>query len=286
MTRTFADLHMHTVASDGTDTVDERVEQANERELEAIAITDHDTLTDELDDRYEVRDGVEVITGAEIKAGLDGTKVEVLGYLLDPSDDRLADVFETIERYRTERMEAMIERVNTMIDDTVTFDEVRARADATIGRPHLARTLVEKGATDSVGDAFAEYIGEGCHGYVETEKLDAEEVIEVIHDNGGVASLAHPGRSLSPEYAEEQLGTLVEAGLDAIEVPYTYDRMDEDRYSFGAETAKELAEAYDLLVTGGSDCHGSDSDKFFLGDVRLPYRHVEALKERAATYRD
>lgn len=284
MTRRFADLHMHTVASDGTDTVDERVEQARERDIDCIAITDHDTLTDELDDRYEVRQGVEVVTGAEIKAGLDGTKVEVLGYFLDPSDERLDEVFETIERFRHERMEAMIERVNTMIDDDITFDAVAAKADATIGRPHLARTLVEYGAVDSVGEAFEEYIGDDCHGYVETEKLDVEEVIEVIHENGGVASLAHPGRSLDPDNAYDKMEDLVEAGLDAIEVPYTYDRMREERYSFGAELARELAQEYDLLVTGGSDCHGSDSDKFFLGDVRLPYRHVEALKERRERY--
>jgi len=231
-----------------------------------------------------VREGVEVITGAEIKAGMDGRKVEVLGYFLDPGDERLDEVFETIERYRRERLEAMIDRVNTMIEDAIGFDEVKERADGTIGRPHLARVLVDRGEAEDVGDAFATYIGEDQHGYVETEKLDVAEVIDVIHENGGVASLAHPGRSLDPDAAYEQVGRLVDAGLDAIEVPYTYDRMDGSRYAFGAELAADLVREYDLLVTGGSDCHGSGSDKFYLGDVRLPYRHVEVLKERQERY--
>lgn len=284
MSRMFADLHMHTVASDGTDTVDERVEQALEKDLDCIAITDHDTVPGDVPMRYEDRKGVEVITGTELKAGLDGTKIEVLGYFLDPSDERLAEVFDTIERFRRQRMKTMIDRVKTMIDDDITFSDIDARADAMVGRPHLARELVDREEALSIGDAFDQFIGESCYGYVETEKIDAAEVIDVIHENGGVASLAHPGRSLDPEKAYEQLEKLVDVGIDAIEVPYTYDRLKEGRYAFGAEQARHLAEEYGLLVTGGSDCHGRESDKFYLGDVRLPYRHVEALKERRQRY--
>lgn len=276
---------MHTTASDGSDSVDDRVRQAAEQDIDCIAVTDHDTMNDELTDRVEVREGVEVITGAEIKAGLDGHKVEILGFFLDPSDDRLQEVFGTIARYRRERMEEMVERVNGMIDGSIAYEDVAAHADGTIARPHIAQVLVDRGVVDSVGAAFDEYIGEDCDGYVETEKIDAADVIEVVHDNGGAASLAHPGRSLDPERADEQVGELVRAGLDAIEVPYTYDQLGEGRYSFGAARAMELATDHGLLMTGGSDCHGSDSGKFFLGDVRLPYRHVEALKERREAYR-
>lgn len=275
---------MHTTASDGTDSVDERVEQAQEYGIDCIAITDHDAMTDDLDDRYEERQGVEVIAGAEIKAGLDGDKVEVLGYFLDPADEELSRLFDRIERYRRERMQEMVANVNAELGAEITFEDVASRADASIGRPHLARALVDAGAADSVAEAFQEYIGDDCDAYVETEKVDAAEVIGTIHDNGGVASLAHPGRSLTPDDAYDRVGELVSSGLDAIEVPYTYDKLDEGRYQFGAETAKDLAQEFDLLVTGGSDCHGSGSDKFYLGDVRLPYRHVEALKERREEY--
>ncbi|MDY6778860.1 MAG: PHP domain-containing protein [Candidatus Nanohaloarchaea archaeon] len=277
----FADLHLHTTASDGTDSVEERVSDASERGFDAIAVTDHDTINRSMEDRVEHRQGVEVICGSEIKAGLDGTKVEVLGYFLQPDDERLNELFDRIRRYREERMREMVRKVNAETDATISYEEVAAKADTSIGRPHLASVLVEHGEADSISDAFARFIGSDQPAYVATEKVAVGEVIETVHDAGGIASLAHPGRSLERENAEEQVERLVELGLDAIEVPYTYDRMEVGRYAFTAEYAAELAARFDLPVTGGSDCHGSRSDKYFLGDVRLPYRHVRRLKELA-----
>lgn len=282
-----ADLHLHTTASDGTDTLQERVSDAAEKGLDCIAVTDHDTLNPDVSWRSREMEGVEVISGAEIKAGLNGRKIEILGYFLDPSDEALQDLLARIDRYRNERMREMIEKTNELVESTITFEEVKAQSDSTIGRPHLARVLVEKGEAGSVGEAFEKFIASDREGYVETEKISAAEVIETIHDNGGVTSLAHPGRSFPADEALGQVRQLKGSGLDAIEVPYTYDQLREVSSStihFTAGKAREIAEELDLLATGGTDCHGSQSSKYFLGDIRLPYRHVERLKDRRQEY--
>jgi predicted metal-dependent phosphoesterase TrpH len=276
----YADLHMHTTVSDGTDDIIFRADDARDKGLSCIAITDHDATHHELDERVQTIKGVEVISGAEIKAGLNGRKIEILGYFLDRSDERLQQMLERIEQFRVERMEKMIRKVNQLIDSHISFNEVAVKADASIGRPHLAATLVEKGEVETVSDAFEEYIGDDKPGYVESEKMPAAKVIEAIHDNGGICSLAHPGRSLPKENAIELVRQLQEKGLDAIEVPYTYDKLSNFRHSFGSDHAARIADELDLLITGGSDCHGSKSDKYYIGEIKLPYRHVEALKRR------
>jgi len=282
-----ADLHLHTTASDGTDTLDERVADASGKGLDCIAVTDHDTLNPDVSWRSRTIDGVEVISGAEIKAGLNDRKIEILGYFLDPDDGRLQELLDRIDRYRNERMREMIQKTNELVESTITFEAVQAQSDSTIGRPHLARVLVEKGEADSVGEAFEKYIASDREGYVETEKVSAAEVIETIHDNGGVTSLAHPGRSFPRDEALDEARQLKDADLDAIEVPYTYDQLREVSSStiyFTAGRARRIAEELDLLISGGTDCHGSESSKYFLGDIRLPYRHVERLKDRRQEY--
>jgi predicted metal-dependent phosphoesterase TrpH len=285
-----ADLHLHTVASDGTDTVEQRLEQADEQGLDGIAITDHDTIgteLEELDRRSMVADnGVELITGAEINCEVDDTNVEILGYFLDPNNEELHRMFDRLEDFRQARMEEMLFRLNGDLNVEIDYSDVSKYADGPVGRPHLANALHEEGVVDSPGEAFNLYIGDDCPYYVETEKLGAREVISRIHASGGVSSLAHPGRDLTKENADEVIEQLVDLGLDAIEVPYTYQHKMDQGYNinFGVAHARELAEDYDLLMTGGSDCHGSNSDKYNIGNVVLGYDNVEELRELAEEY--
>lgn len=266
----YADLHMHTTTSDGTSTLTERIEQAKQEGLSAISITDHDRIPPSLNSRRVARDGVEVITGVEIRADIFDTKIEILGYYVDPTDSSLNSVLEKVRGYREQRNREMVDRIGDVTGLDVTYESLNESVDGTLGRPHLADFLIEEGIVDSVSEAFNKYLAGGGDAYVPMQRAPYAEVIDAVHDAGGVASLAHPGRIRSdavPEIVDE----LTQHGLDAIEVWYPYGEVRSDEYSdIGVEDADSLAEEYGLLKTGGSDCHGPGSGKFRIGNVRVP----------------
>lgn len=276
-----ADLHLHTPASDGTDDVSTRLEQAAERGLAAIAITDHDVIGDDLDRRVTTRGGIELITGLEVRADLFDTKIELLGYYVDPDNTQLESVLGTARQYRRERNRTMIERLNDVTGASLAYDTLRQEADDNLGRPHLAERLVQAGVVDSIGEAFDSYVGSDGDAYVPMERLPYTQVIDAIHTAGGVASLAHPGRIRSrrvPEMVEQ----LVEAGLDGLEVWYPYDETGPAAYAdIGVSEAMELADRHGVVPTGGSDCHGAESDKFRIGSVRAPEDSIKSLRRAA-----
>ncbi|MBC5792710.1 MAG: PHP domain-containing protein [Nanohaloarchaea archaeon] len=280
-----ADLHMHTTASDGTDSVDERVEQAKENGIRCIAVTDHDAIPDELNNQVEKRSGVEVITGSEIKCEVDGEKIEILAYFIDPEEDSTNKIFKQLKKNRQNRMKEMVRKLDSEIREDIRYQDVVSRADGTVGRPHLAKTLEEKSVVKTSEEAFEKLIGSKHEAYVETPKIPAEKVINLVHEAGGVTSLAHPGRSLEKEEAFEKVKKLKQAGLDAIEVEYTYQqKIERDSFTihFAEDYARQIADRLDLLKTGGTDCHGSNSEKFNIGDVTIPYKRVEKLRSRAS----
>lgn len=281
-----ADLHMHTTASDGTCTVAARVSQAGERGLEAIAITDHDTIGEDLSERVERRGDLELITGVEVRGDARGTKVELLGYFVDPTDDRLGATLERVRTFRRERNREMIERLTEVTALDRSYDDLAAEADGLLGRPHMASALHEAGVVDSIREAFASYLAEDGDAYVPMERVPAIEVMTAVQGAGGVVSLAHPGRTRTDDI-EGVVEDLVAHGLDAIEVQYPYDEapQSEDYADVSVEDAAALAEEYDLLRTGGSDCHGPDSGKFRIGEVRITREELDALREMAAERR-
>jgi predicted metal-dependent phosphoesterase TrpH len=271
-----ADLHLHTVASDGTDTVDQRVEQANERDLDAIAITDHDRIPDELSAPLTNRQSIEVVTGAEIRADIEGTKVEILGYFVDPSSNTLSDVLEQARAYRRERNRRLISELNAVTPLELDYHELSESVRGGLGRPHLAGVLVEEGLVEDVGAAFEQYLAEDGSCFVPMERIDYPEVLAAIHEAGGVTSLAHPGR-IRTDDVDSILETLARTGLDAIETKYPY----RDGVSFGVDAARTAVERLDLLATGGSDCHGTQSEKFRIGSVRTGIQDYTSLLAHA-----
>lgn len=276
-----ADLHLHTTASDGTSSVGERVTQAIEYGLDAIAITDHDCIAEGLDGRVSRRDGVELITGVEVRGGARDTKIELLGYYVDPDNDPLNEVLTRARYYRKERNRKMISNLVDVIGVDFSYQSLRDNVDEMLGRPHMAAALVDAGVVDSISAAFDAYLGADGDAYVPMERIPANELVTAIQDAGGVASLAHPGRIRSNEVSNI-VADLVDAGLDAVEVWYPYDEAPNEGYSgVGVPEAKALAEEYSLLCTGGSDCHGPDSGKFRIGEVRVPDIHFAALRDRA-----
>ena len=271
-----ADLHMHTVASDGTSTVAERVEQARDRDLPVIAITDHDCIADSLTDRVAHHDDVTVVTGVEVRADLDGEKVELLGYFVEPDADALEEVLAQAREYRTERNRKLAARLTELTDPRFDYEQLADSAPGMLGRPHFAQRLVAEGVVDSVGEAFEEYLGAEGQAYVPMERVPHERVIEALHDAGGLVSLAHPGR-MDRLDLPAAVARLAETGLDALEVRYPYG----PDPAITVDEAAALADEYGLLHTGGSDCHGPGSGKFRIGDVRLPRAELRALTDAA-----
>ena len=268
-----ADLHVHTTGSDGTDTLDERIDQARERGLDAVAITDHDRVIDELGAGSREYDGLEVVTGVEVRADLFDTKVEFLGYFVDPEAPALASVLERARQFRRERNRELVARLNDATDLELDYETLVGEVRGGLGRPHLAGVLVEEGYVDGIGAAFDEYLAEEGDVYVPMERIPAADVIEAIQSAGGVASLAHPGRIRS-DRVPEMVATAAEHGLDAIETWYPYG----EGSAFEVADAKRLADDHELLRTGGSDCHGRDSGKFRIGNCGLTAEAFETLR--------
>ncbi|MFB6178780.1 MAG: PHP domain-containing protein [Halorientalis sp.] len=280
-----ADLHMHTTASDGTCSVADRIEQATARGLGAIAITDHDTIANDLDGRSTRVNGIELITGVEVRADIDGTKVELLGYYIDPDDPTLTTVLEQVRTYRRDRNREIVEVLRSVTDFDREYERLRSDAEGILGRPHIADALVEMGIVESVGKAFKTYLGADGAAYVPMDRIAADEVIAAIKGAGGVVSLAHPGRIRTddPVAIVERLHA---DDLDAIEVPYPYAEAPAEGYAeVTVADAAEFADEFNLLHTGGSDCHGPDSGKFRIGSVRVSSVHLDALRTRAGERR-
>lgn len=279
-----ADLHMHTTASDGTATVPERANQAADLGLSTIAITDHDLIDGSLEGRSIHTDDVELITGVEVRAGFRGTKIELLGYYVDPAADPLQTLLSEVRGYREERNREMVARLRERTGLEASFEELAGAVDGSLGRPHLAEKLIQAGEVENIGEAFDRYLGRDGAAYVEMKRADYERVVQAIHAAEGVASLAHPGRiAADATVVEDALDALTIAGLDGIEVWYPYDRTaDDDRYAdIDVARADRLATDYDLIRTGGSDCHGPDSGKDRIGQVRVPKDSLDRLRDAA-----
>ena len=243
------DLHIHTTASDGTDSPEAVVALAAEKGFSIIAITDHDTMRGVPEavaagEKY----GVRVIGGVEISAG-GQTEVHVLGYGVRDVE-RLEQTLTLMRDKRAERMAGMVEKLRALGVD-VTLDEVTALSGGSVGRSHLARVLIDKGVVRDVREAFAKYLSPGKPAYVEREKLGVQQAVRLIADCGGLPVIAHPGQNRGESYwGRERFHALKAYGLRGIEVSHM---------AHGAAQAaafERIARAENLLVTGGSDYHG------------------------------
>lgn len=280
-TEGIADLHMHTVASDGTCSVAERSQQARECGLDAIAITDHDSVSAEISNRQTVNNGIKLIAGVEVRADVQGTKIELLGYYIDPDDERLDSMLTEIRDYRRDRNQRILSRLRETTSFDRPYKDIREEADGILGRPHIARILVEEGIVNSIDSAFDEYLANNKTAFIPMKRVPAHEVIDAIKHAGGVVSLAHPGR-VRTESIGDIIDELVEVGLDGIEVQYPYDEAPTEGYAgVSVEDAAALAEKHGLLQTGGSDCHGPDSGKFRIGEVRVSGEQIKSLRNCA-----
>lgn len=272
----FADLQLHSSASDGSDTPSEVVRRAARKGFGAIALTDHDTTKGVAEAAREaLAQGIELIPACELST-LDENErqIDILAYGIDVEDTEFNATLDTIRSGRLGRAYLMVQRLNEC-GYAVSWERVQAIADGeNIGRPHVARAMVEAGVITTVKEAFtAEFISDGGQCYVQRVKISPLEAIDRIHRAGGVAVAAHPGRT---GLSDDDVACLVAWGLDGLEVHYPrHSKADTGRFL-------ELAGRHDLLVTGGSDDHGDINEGRTMGRIRLPWLHVERLKEAIA----
>lgn len=264
------DLHLHTTASDGAFSPSELVARALAARLTVIAITDHDTTAGARAARDAARDaGLELIPGIEISAVADGRDVHMLGYFMDP-DSPVLGAF--LERQRAERLRRVAEIGQRLaaLGCPVDVDAVLASAAGgrTIGRPQLADALVRGGYVADRDEAFARYLEFGAPAFVARGGAAPAEVVDVVHEAGGLVSMAHPGVTRR----DDLIPALVARGLDAIEARHSdHDEATEARY-------RELARELGILVTAGSDYHGERGRRAAsLGSVVMPSADFEAL---------
>ncbi len=266
----FADLHLHTLFSDGTLTCEELVFQAGKAGLSAIAVVDHDTV-DGISSAKEagLKNNVEVISGVELTAEHEGMEIHVLGYLLDYSRQPLLEKLEFLRKNRVERIYNIADKLKKNMDVSLNPDTVFVLAKkGTVGRLHVARAMVKDGLAGSVQEAFYKYIGDKCPGYVSGFKLSPSEAIKLIKDAGGVPILAHPYSLRRDELIPE----FIKMGLMGLEV--YYGEHTQGMINFYLEIVRK----YNLLATGGSDFHGEAKPDVKLGLVKIPYELVEKLK--------
>ncbi len=271
----WADLHLHTRWSDGTLDLAGVVARAKAAGLSAIAITDHDAIGPDLRQPFQEMDGLLVITGVEIKAEILGERGEILGYFLDPAHPALRELFRGMAEARERRMQAMVARCQEVLGLSLSYEEVRARARGSVGRPHLAALLVERGAVATLEEAFEKYLGDEGLCYVPLSRPTSAQVIAAIRAAGGVAALAHPGFHGFSDWTRV-LQTLKDQGLRAVELFYPYETSAQP-LNPGLSELPRIAAELGLIATGGSDDHGPGSVKESLGLVKVPYSVVEEL---------
>lgn len=266
-----ADLHLHTNYSDGTYTPEELAFHACRVGLSAFALTDHDTV--EGCDRAAAAaamGGIEFIPGAELTAEVQGMELHLLAYFIDTKHPRLLSETAKYQLVRQDRIREMVERLNRL-NVPLRSETVFALANCQApGRPHVARALVQEGFCSSLDEAFERFLKRNRPAWVPKSKVSAPDAIQLVHEAGGMAVMAHPGLNRSDEVIEE----LVRAGLDGLECFHTkHSTSTSERYL-------TIAERHDLVVTGGSDCHGMSKGRPLIGTVKIPYNLVEKLKAR------
>ena len=283
MSASAIDLHTHTTHSDGSASPEELIALACARRARAVAITDHDTVSAIVEARAAaVRLGIEFVAGIEISAEYSPGTMHILGYCIDDESTALALRLDELRRARENRNPQIASRLRSLGFD-IRYDEVVELAgNQVVGRPHFARLMIQKGYVASMQEAFDRFLKKDAVAYVPKMRLSPRDSIALIHQAGGVAVLAHPYQLKLSSYEDldRLVGELAGLGLDGIEAVYSRHSAAERK------TYSEIAGRHGLLVTGGSDYHGSYKPDISivtgLGDLDVPYELLEALKARAA----
>lgn len=266
---TYVDLHLHSNHSDGSDAPARVVERAATLGIAAMALTDHDAVSGVEEARAAAgQHGIAFLAGTEMSAHLDGHEVHVLGLGIDISCQPLLEGLEAMRASRNLRAGKIIERLQALGIPIVT-ENVRERAKGgAVSRMHIAAELRAMGATRSTQEGFDRYLNAGCPAHVTKAVMTVEAAVSLVHQAGGLAFVAHPGLSRS---LRRLLPKLCELPFDGIEA-YHISHSPSDQGSF-----LKFAESRGLLVTGGSDCHGTIKRAPEMGKVYTPVACYERI---------
>jgi 3',5'-nucleoside bisphosphate phosphatase len=277
------DLHSHSTMSDGTDPPARVIELADDAGLSALALTDHDTLDHVPEGRAAAAArGLRLVPGCEISCELGDRapgSMHLLVFFVDDAPGELQGRLRALQAARDERNVQIVEALNTH-GVPITVEAVHAQAGpGSVGRPHIARVLMEQGHVASIQEAFDVWLAKGRPAYFERDRLGPEAAIELTHASAGVCAIAHPmSLGLVDGALDELIGKLAGAGLDGLECEYgAY--LPEER-----TTLHELAARHGLAPTGGSDYHGDNKPGLSIGtgrgDLRVPDEYLVELESR------
>lgn len=265
------DLHLHSTASDGRFSPEAVVGKAAALGLAVISLTDHDSV-DGIAPALEAARAfprLRVIPGIEISTDMPDGEAHVLGYFIDYTSDELRSALERFRSSRQRRAKAMIAKLGAL---GIHLDWQRVReiaGDGSIGRPHIAQAMLEKGYITSLKEAFTGYLEHGGPAYVARDKMTPAEAVALILQSNGLPVLAHPFTVTDPEALVAELKAAGLVGVETYYKAYTADEI---------KTLVSLADRHGLITTGGSDYHGlDDSDETMLGGVEVPLASAERL---------
>ncbi|OGX43789.1 MAG: hypothetical protein A3G38_04305 [Omnitrophica WOR_2 bacterium RIFCSPLOWO2_12_FULL_51_8] len=265
----FADLHLHTIFSDGTYTPEQLVSESIKAGLSAIAVADHDTVggitpaTEAAKGR-----GIEVLPAIELSAEYAGREVHILGYLIDQSNGVLLEKLSFLKQNRVQRIYKIIAKLENMgisLKPEAVFELARS---GTVGRLHVARALVKEGLAADFSEVFQKYIGDRCPAYELGFKFTPRQAIDLIKQARGIPVLAHPYTVNDDGMLEEIVG----CGIMGLEIYYPEHSQSLQNFYL------DFAKRHNLLATGGSDCHGEAKSEIKIGSIKVPYPLIEKLK--------
>lgn len=260
--RKLIDLHVHSTASDGTLTPSQLVDEAMLVGISSFALTDHDTV-DGIEESLLSAEGkdLEVIPGVELSTEYQNRiEIHILGLFIDHNNRILKERLLTFRDHRDNRNAQMVEALQNE-GFQISMPELSQKyEESVITRAHIARYLAESGQLKSIQHAFQKYIGDGKRCYIERDKITPSEAIELIHEAGGIAVVAHPCLyRMKRIECESMFAELKEKGLDGIEAIYSCNLGSDER------DFRSLAKKYGLLVSGGSDFHGTNKPYIHFG---------------------
>jgi hypothetical protein len=264
-----ADLHIHTTCSDGQLSPEEVIKLAVQKNLKTISITDHDTFEGyQLAKHFAEENEIELIPGVEVTTVFNDKESHILAYNFETDTDYFANFLSSQKRSRIERIKGIVKTLQAQKIE-IDYDEVWAGADGgNLGRPHIAKVLIEKGYVSNFNEAFKMYLSNEKLGNIDNNYPTSEEAIKMIKNVGGAAILAHPGRL----YSMEEVKDFIDLGIDGIECIHpSHNHRKQVYYA-------SLCEEHSLLRTGGSDYHGSyESGHSNVGVIAISRKYVESL---------
>lgn len=264
-----ADLHIHSYYSDGVFSPREIVQKAKAAGLEVIAITDHDSVGGLAEaEKAAAKEAIDLLPALEFSCSHKKQDVHIIGYLIDCQSPYLEEHLRRFQEVRMKRLEEMVGKLKAVGID-IDLTKIKNQSEASsVGRPHIARALVEKGHAVDIKDAFLRYLRKGAAAFVPKTKVSPINIIQIIHQVGGVSVWAHPPE----DNFSQMLKLLVDNGLDGIEVYFP------DCTAEGRQSLMNAAEKYNIMITGGSDWHGSEPD-LSLGDFYVDTEKIAPLMD-------